>query len=74
MTMLAGGDCDLVTPQSTVKGKGFWGDVEGFELPLNLSKTGSKFVNRPLNYRRVQVLRMQDGPLLAVGRLLPDYP
>ena len=54
----AGGDCDLVTPQSTVRGKGYWGDVEGFEALLNLSRAGDTFVNRPLNYRRVQVLCM----------------
>ena len=53
--MPAGGDCDLITPQSTVKGKGYWGDVEGFEALLNLTKAGDTFVNRPLNYRRVQV-------------------
>jgi hypothetical protein len=52
---VAGGDCDLVTPQSTIKGKGYWGSVEGLELQLNLSDAGHAFVDSPLNYRRVQV-------------------
>ena len=45
----------MVTPQSTVKGKGYWGPVEGLELMLNLSNASSAFVNSPLNFRRVQV-------------------
>lgn len=55
LTLFAGGACDLVTPQSTVKGKGYWGEVEGLELQLNLNSAGEAFVNSPLNYRRVQV-------------------
>lgn len=55
MPLCAGGDCDLVTPQSTVRSKGFWGPVEGLELLLNLTAAGSAFVNNPLNFRRVQV-------------------
>ena len=51
----AGGDCDLVTPQSTVKGKGYWGEVEGLEVQLHLNASGDDFVNNPLNFRRVQV-------------------
>lgn len=50
-----GGDCDLVTPQSTVKGKGYWGEVEGLEVQLRLNASGDDFVNNPLNFRRVQV-------------------
>lgn len=50
-----GGDCDLVTPQSTVKGKGYWGEVEGLEVQLHLNASGDDFVNNPLNFRRVQV-------------------
>ena len=38
-----------------MKGKGFWGPVEGLELMLDLSNASSAFVNSPLNFRRVQV-------------------
>ena len=64
---MAGGDCDLVTPQSTVKGKGYWGSVEGLELQLNLSDAGHDFVSSPLNYRRVQA-----RPLLRTPHQLPS--
>jgi hypothetical protein len=55
----------LITPQSTVRGKGYWGPVEGLELMLNLSKIGSSFVNSPLNFRRVQVADLHLPPCWA---------
>ena len=40
-----------------VKGKGFWGAWEGIEKVMSLSPAAEGWVNRPLNYDRVQVRR-----------------
>ncbi len=50
----AGGDCDLVTPTGTIKGKGKWGPVEGMEKIFWLQGAARQFVNNPFNYQRVQ--------------------
>lgn len=52
---LAGGDCDLVCPLSTVAGLGSWGRFEGIEVLFGLSLPARQFVQNPLNFRRVQV-------------------
>ncbi len=51
----SGGDCDLVSPMSTIKGKGHWGEVEGLEKVMWLRGAARAFVNDAHNYRRVQV-------------------
>ena len=38
-----------------VKGKGYWGEWEGIEKIMGLSPAAAAWVNRPLNYARVQV-------------------
>lgn len=58
---LAGGDCDLVAPLSTLLGKGTWGRFEGVEPLFNLSAAAAAFVQHPLKYRRVQVHPVLDA-------------
>lgn len=49
-----GGDCDLVAPLTTVLGKGTWGRYEGAEVLFDLNAAARRFVQQPLNYKRVQ--------------------
>jgi glycosyltransferase involved in cell wall biosynthesis len=50
-----GGNCDLVTPLSTIKGKGGWGDYESVEKVHVVTHARSQaFISNPLNYQRVQ--------------------
>ncbi len=44
-----------MTPISTVRGLGWWGDAEGLEALFGLQGAAAAFVNSPLNYARVQV-------------------
>ncbi len=41
--------------EEQVKGKGYWGEWEGIEKVMGLSPAAAAWVNRPLNYARVQV-------------------
>jgi hypothetical protein len=52
---LAGGDCDVVGPLSTVLGLGSWGPDLGLERLFGLPNETLPFVTNPLNYQRVQV-------------------
>ena len=51
----AGPGCDLVSPMSTVKGKG-WRPREGIEKVLKLSPLASVWANRPQNFDRIQAV------------------
>lgn len=55
--VLAGGDCDLVGPLSTVLGLGSRGPDLGVERLFRLPNETHAFVTNPLNYHRVQVTR-----------------
>ena len=48
--------CDLITPLSTIKGKGHMGKEEGIEVLYNLSEQAADVVNNPGNYYLVQHL------------------
>lgn len=54
-----------MTPISTVRGLGWWGDAEGLEALFGLQGAAAAFVNSPLHYARVQVriLRAFKGSL-----------
>lgn len=44
-----------MSPMSTIKGKGHWGQAEGLEKVMWLRGAARAFVNDAHNYRRVQV-------------------
>lgn len=48
--------CDLITPLSTVGGKGHMGKHEGIEVVFSLSEQAAAVVNNPGNYHLVQHL------------------
>lgn len=48
--------CDLVSPLSTINGKGHVGKEEGMEVLFNLSTQAAKMVNNPGNFGLVQHL------------------
>ena len=68
---LAGGDCDLVAPLSTLWGKGSWGRFEGVEPIFDLSAAAAAFVQHPLKHNQVQVRPVLDG--LHVDAFLSSY-
>ena len=47
--------------EEQVKGKGYWGEWEGIEKVMGLSPAATAWVNRPLNYARVQARHTRRG-------------
>ena len=51
----AGPGCDLVSPMSTIRGKG-WRPREGIEKMLKLSPLARAWTTRPQNFDRIQAV------------------
>jgi hypothetical protein len=50
----AGGDCDLVVPLSTVRGKGSWGGSESIEVIFKLTQSQRRWVQQAQHYNTIQ--------------------